>query len=81
MYGTFALHRSQQHTAHSSSDFQAQVVHKYIDQSNITDDIVEEAHCSNAKCLGADDFPRELRETEELKEDEIELKLGHPLLK
>lgn len=81
VYGTFASHRSRQHATHSSSDFQAQAVHKHIDQSNITDNIVEEAHCSDAyTCLGEDDFSGEY-ETEELKEDEIELKLGHLLLK
>ena len=41
--GTFASHRSRNHTAHSSIDFLAEIVHKY--QSNITDDIEEAQSC------------------------------------
>lgn len=80
VYGTFASHRSRQHTAHSSSDFWANIVHKYIDQSNITNNITE-AHCSEAyNCSEAYVSSGEYQ-SEELKDDEIELKLGHLLLK
>ncbi|XP_056450915.1 uncharacterized protein LOC130386152 isoform X1 [Gadus chalcogrammus] len=80
VFGTFASHRSRKHSAHSSNDFRAQIVHKYIDRSNSTDDIAE-AHCSEAyECSRAHDCSGEY-EPEELKEEEIELKLGHLLLK
>ena len=81
--GTFASHRSRNHTAHSSSDFRAEIVHKY--PLNIPDDI-EEAHSSGThedhEALGAvgPDSSGEY-EGEEFKEDDIELKLGRLLLK
>lgn len=79
-YGTYASHRSRQHAAHSSSDFREQILHQYEDHSNITDDLAQ-AHCSEAsKCLEASNCSEEFQ-TEEGKGEDIELKLGHLLLK
>lgn len=61
-------------TTHSTSDFSEQILHKYIDQSNITNDIAK-SHGSEASDCS------EENQTKELREEDIELKLGHPLLK
>lgn len=72
VYGTFASHRSRKHTLHSSSEFR-------VAQTNITD--IAEAHCSEAyKRSGTYDCIGEY-ETEELNGEEVELNLGHLLLK
>lgn len=78
--GTFASHRSRNHTPHSLSDFREQIVHRYTDQPNITDGIPER-HCSQEyECSAAYDGLEDCV-TDELGEDEIELKLGYLLLK
>lgn len=70
VFGSFASHRSRKHSAHSSNDFRAHIVHKNIDQSNSTNDIAE-AHCSEAyECSRAHDCSGEYK-PEELKEEEI----------
>lgn len=82
VYGTFASHRSRKHGIHSFGDFRPKIVH--IAQTNITD--IAKAHCSNElsdvneEPSGTGDFLGEYN-TEELKGEEIELNLGHLLLK